>query len=240
MMVVALMTKLRPWARAVAAVMHKDLRTEARRGSMIGTWLILGVVVAVAIRVFNGPINLRPPGAGLTVAWLFGALIGTVAIARAYRHEQSLQGWTATLSTSSSPGAVFFGKTAAQVVVTMLALLVAVVAYALLVEWPAGVPLLLAVMFFASLAICGIATMILAAILAAWPGTRGGSFVLLLLATPFIAPVVYLAGEATRSTMLATAELAWSPMLTWLAIYGVVVVAAGTAGFGLIASPGRR
>lgn len=224
------MTGLNRWVSVARAIAFKDLRTEARARTILTVWITLGLlllaIVFVTVRASDVPFEQVVPSA----LWLIFALIGTLAVGRGYTDEHELGGWHGVLIAPVPHSAVYMGKLAANLVVTLIAELTVVIGYSLMAEWPADSPALLLTILLGTIGLTAVGTLA-----AAFVTSRQLSDLLLpVMVLPVLVPVVALAGQLTNAALDERLSGEWLTVFVLLVGYDLIVVAAAAAAFAFV------
>jgi len=215
--------------RVAQAIAAKDLRTEMRSRSAVGTVLPFAVTMLLAFGFALGPDRLLLAQTAPALLWL-AALFASVELChRSYQHEAANGALEGLLLSPVDKGAVYLGKAAAVFVQLIVLLVVTMGIVIVLFGLPVGsAPALL--LLVAVLGIAGLSTLgSLLGLLAVRSRTRQAALPVLVL--PLVSPVIIGATRATADlTHGTTAGIGgW---LSLLVAFDAVFLAAGYIVFG--------
>lgn len=215
---------MKVWLRGFWAVFEKDIKLELRARYAINMLLLfaLGALVVIAFAVGPTPLSARVQAALLWTTLLFAAAVG---LGRAFISEEE-RGTLLLLQLNLRPGAVYAGKLLVNFVLLLALNLVAVGAFAVLLQVQVAWPGLLALtLVLGSIGLAG-ATTLLSALIAR--ATGGRSALLPVLLFPVLVPLLLSAVEATRSALLVAEgwATATDELLTLVGFNGAVITAA--------------
>jgi heme exporter protein B len=215
--------------RVAQAIAAKDLRTEMRSRSAVGTVLPFAVTMLLAFGFALGPDRLLLAQTAPALLWL-AALFASVELChRSYQHEAANGALEGLLLSPVDKGAVYLGKAAAVFVQLIVLLVVTTGIVIVLFGLPVGsAPALL--LLVAVLGIAGLSTLgSLLGLLAVRSRTRQAALPVLVL--PLVSPVIIAATRATADlTHGATAGIGgW---LSLLVAFDAAFLAAGYIVFG--------
>ena len=202
------------------SIFSKDIRSEARTRYAVNA-LLMFVVVTIAVILFALAGETLSPAVHVGLLWVVMFFAAMSGLSRSFVAEEE-RGTTMTLQLLASPSAVFLGKLAFNLTLTVLLNLVIVLLVTLTMEhFLIAQPLLFwIVMVLGSVAMAS-ATTIIAAIIAR-ANTKGTLFPVL--SFPILLPLLMAGIHATR---VATEEQVWDnaqPDLQLLISYIVVVI----------------
>jgi len=207
---------------------RKDLRAEARGGAVLSVWLTLGIVLLAVVLVTVATVDADAAAIAPSALWLVFALISTMAFGRGFRDEHAHGAWQAVLAAPAPASAVFLGKVGANLVLTLIAELAVIIAYSLVVEWPASTAVLAAAVLLGTIGISVVGTFV-----AAFTSERdSGDLLLPLMTLPVLVPLVALAAQLTRQGLGDGVEGGWWVLVILLAGYDLIVLATATLAFG--------
>lgn len=224
------MSSARRLAAVAAAVAVKDLRSEARGRTILSVWLTLGSLLLAVVFVTLSASDVAPERVAPSALWLVFALIGTLAVGRGNGGEYELGGWRGLTMTPAPRPAIFAGKLAANLVVTLVAELAVVIGYSLVVAWPRDTLGLLLTLVLGTIGLVAVGTLA-AAVLA---DRRSGDLLLPVMVLPVVVPVIGLAAQLTQASLDRDLSADWWTVVTLLAGYDLVVVLGAAAAFTFI------
>ncbi|GIV96166.1 MAG: cytochrome C biogenesis protein CcmB [Herpetosiphonaceae bacterium] len=212
--------------RSTWAILRKDLRAELRGRVAINTLLLFAITTVVLVSFRLGPLGISRDQRAVTsiavllwIAIFFAAMSG---LSRSFVAEEEA-GTAPLLRLAASPAAVFAGKLLYNLLLVAVLEALVVLLFAALMNLRVGNPGLFAASLAAGGVGLGVATTIIAALVAR-ASVRGALFTVL--AFPLLLPLLVVAVGATE---LALAGAGWSkawPELRLLAAYVLALLAA--------------
>lgn len=209
------------WLRTAAVVALKDLRTEARQGVAIASWLVLAPLAVLGLGLALDTRELTSGQLGPVLLWSAFALIGCFSAVRSFRNELHLGGLRGVAATGSPREAIFVGKFLGAAVPMVIAISVGLVLCFAIVSEPFSPLTLIAAGILGALAIAASAT---AAATLALRTARAGRLRAVVLGALIAIPAVWLASEATREAFAAADQAGWLGVLSLLGAYIVLVI----------------
>ncbi len=214
--------RLGGYLRAIGAVIWKDLAAELRSRELLGAMLVFALLVVL---IFNFALELDVRSrATITsgVLWVTFTFAGTLGLNRSMAVEKDRGCLDGLLLAPVDRSAIYFGKTAANLIFLLIVAGVVVPLYSLLYNTNLLVPGLLAVIVLGCLGYIVVGTLL--ASMAVQARTR--DILLPILLFPVVLPVLVAAIKATNGFLqgLEMADI-W-PWLNLLIVYDVVFTAA--------------
>jgi heme exporter protein B len=210
------------WLRGALAVLHKDLRTEARARAALGAVVLFSVVTLVAVSYSIGGFAITPDiqAALLWIVLLFAALAG---LSRTFVVEAERGTWIA-LRLSAAGTQVYFGKYLFNLLLLFVLDAVVIPLFQILLPLPpAHWGVLLLTLALGSAGLAAAATLIAAIV--AQAGVKGTLFTVL--AFPVLLPVLVGGIGATRKALDGAGFVEALPEIQLLVAYtGVMLTAA--------------
>ena len=207
--------------RAIGAVIWKDLAAELRSRELLGGMLIFSLLVVL---IFNFALELDiRTRATITsgVLWVTFTFAGTLGLNRSMAVEKDRGCLDGLLLAPVDRSAIFFGKTAANLIFLLLVAAVVVPLYSLLYNTNLLVPGLLAVIVLGCLGYIVVGTLL--ASMAVQARTR--DILLPILLFPVVLPVLVAAIKATNGFLQGLEMADIRPWLNLLIVYDVVFTA---------------
>jgi len=215
--------RLGGFLRAIGAVIWKDLAAELRSRELLGGMLIFSLLVVL---IFNFALELDiRTRATITsgVLWVTFTFAGTLGLNRSMAVEKDRGCLDGLLLAPVDRSAIFFGKTAANLIFLLLVAAVVVPLYSLLYNTNLLVPGLLAVIVLGCLGYIVVGTLL--ASMAVQARTR--DILLPILLFPVVLPVLVAAIKATNGFLQGLEMADIRPWLNLLIVYDVVFTAVG-------------
>jgi heme exporter protein B len=213
--------RLGGYLRAIGAVIWKDLAAELRSRELLGGMLIFSLLVVL---IFNFALELDiRTRATITsgVLWVTFTFAGTLGLNRSMAVEKDRGCLDGLLLAPVDRSAIFFGKTAANLIFLLLVAAVVVPLYSLLYNTNLLVPGLLAVIVLGCLGYIVVGTLL--ASMAVQARTR--DILLPILLFPVVLPVLVAAIKATNGFLQGLEMADIRPWLNLLIVYDVVFTA---------------
>jgi len=213
--------RLGGFLRAIGAVIWKDLAAELRSRELLGGMLIFSLLVVL---IFNFALELDiRTRATITsgVLWVTFTFAGTLGLNRSMAVEKDRGCLDGLLLAPVDRSAIFFGKTAANLIFLLLVAAVVVPLYSLLYNTNLLVPGLLAVIVLGCLGYIVVGTLL--ASMAVQARTR--DILLPILLFPVVLPVLVAAIKATNGFLQGLEMADIRPWLNLLIVYDVVFTA---------------
>lgn len=210
------------YLRAIGAVIWKDLAAELRSRELLGAMLVFALLVVL---IFNFALELDVrTRATITsgVLWVTFTFAGTLGLNRSMAVEKDRGCLDGLLLAPVDRSAIFFGKTAANLIFLLIVAGVVVPLYSLLYNTNLLVPGLLAVIVLGCLGYIVVGTLL--ASMAVQARTR--DILLPILLFPVVLPVLVAAIKATNGFLLGLEMTEIRPWLNLLIVYDVVFTAA--------------
>jgi heme exporter protein B len=209
------------YLRAIGAVIWKDLAAELRSRELLGAMLVFSLLVVL---IFNFALELDVrTRATVTsgVLWVTFTFAGTLGLNRSMAVEKDRGCLDGLLLAPVDRSAIFFGKTAANLIFLLIVAAVVVPLYSLLYNTNLLVPGLLAVIVLGCLGYIVVGTLL--ASMAVQARTR--DILLPILLFPVILPVLIAAIKATNGFLQGLEMADIRPWLNLLIVYDVVFTA---------------
>lgn len=213
--------RLGGYLRAIGAVIWKDLAAELRSRELLGAMLVFSLLVVL---IFNFALELDVrTRATVTsgVLWVTFTFAGTLGLNRSMAVEKDRGCLDGLLLAPVDRSAIFFGKTAANLIFLLIVAAVVVPLYSLLYNTNLLVPGLLAVIVLGCLGYIVVGTLL--ASMAVQARTR--DILLPILLFPVILPVLIAAIKATNGFLQGLEMADIRPWLNLLIVYDVVFTA---------------
>jgi heme exporter protein B len=213
--------RLGGYLRAIGAVIWKDLAAELRSRELLGGMLIFSLLVVL---IFNFALELDiRTRATITsgVLWVTFTFAGTLGLNRSMAVEKDRGCLDGLLLAPVDRSAIFFGKTAANLIFLLLVAAVVVPLYSLLYNTNLLVPGLLTVIVLGCLGYIVVGTLL--ASMAVQARTR--DILLPILLFPVVLPVLVAAIKATNGFLQGLEPADIRPWLNLLIVYDVVFTA---------------
>jgi heme exporter protein B len=213
--------RLGGYLRAIGAVIWKDLAAELRSRELLGAMLVFALLVVL---IFNFALELDVrTRATVTsgVLWVTFIFAGTLGLNRSMAVEKDRGCLDGLLLAPVDRSAIFFGKTAANLIFLLIVAAVVVPLYSLLYNTNLLVPGLLAVIVLGCLGYIVVGTLL--ASMAVQARTR--DILLPILLFPVVLPVLIAAIKATNGFLQGLEMADIRPWLNLLIVYDVVFTA---------------
>ena len=213
--------RLGGYLRAIGAVIWKDLAAELRSRELLGAMLVFALLVVL---IFNFALELDVrTRATITsgVLWVTFIFAGTLGLNRSMAVEKDRGCLDGLLLAPVDRSAIFFGKTAANLIFLLIVAAVVVPLYSLLYNTNLLVPGLLAVIVLGCLGYIVVGTLL--ASMAVQARTR--DILLPILLFPVVLPVLIAAIKATNGFLQGLEMADIRPWLNLLIVYDVLFTA---------------
>ncbi len=213
--------RLGGYLRAIGAVIWKDLAAELRSRELLGAMLVFSLLVVL---IFNFALELDVrTRATITsgVLWVTFTFAGTLGLNRSMAVEKDRGCLDGLLLAPVDRSAIFFGKTAANLIFLLIVAAVVVPLYSLLYNTNLLVPGLLVVIVLGCLGYIVVGTLL--ASMAVQARTR--DILLPILLFPVVLPVLIAAIKATNGFLQGLEMADIRPWLNLLIVYDVVFTA---------------
>ena len=211
------------WLHGAQAVFLKDARLELRTRFALNA---LGLFVAASVfllRLALGDAAVNPPTAA-ALLWIVIVFAATVGLGRAFVLEEE-RGTVLLLQLTLRPSAVYLGKLAFNVVLTLALNIAAALVFVVLINPAVHAPgLFVSTLILGAIGLAG-ATTLLSAIIAR---TASSGPLLAVLAFPILIPLLFSAVQLTRR--------AFEPNPTWAAAQTDLLALIGYGGLMITAS----
>ncbi len=210
------------YLRAIGAIVWKDLAAELRSRELLGAMLVFALLV---ILIFNFALELDVrTRATITsgVLWVTFAFAGTLGLNRSMAVEKDRGCLDGLLLAPVDRSAIYFGKTAANLVFLLIVVAVVLPLYSVLYNVNLLVPGLIGVILLGCLGYIGVGTLL--ASMAVQARTR--DILLPILLFPVALPVLVAAIKATNGFLQGLEMADIRPWLNLLVVYDVVFIAA--------------
>ncbi|MBV7332388.1 heme exporter protein CcmB [Chloroflexi bacterium TSY] len=216
--------------RLVAFIAAKDLRSEARGRRILAVWGVFGLLIFVTFYVTLGLFQLDFLTVAPGVMWVIFALIGTLGLSQSYNQELESGGWHALLMSPINHSAIYFGKLASNVVVSLIAEIVVLICFSFVTRWPVDSLGTLLALVLGTIGFIGVGALAAAFVI----NKRGKELLLPMMVMPVVIPVIALAGQMMSLALRQPLSSEWGFIVTLLIGYDLVVVLAGAAAFSMI------
>jgi len=213
--------RLGGYLRAIGAVIWKDLAAELRSRELLGAMLVFSLLVVL---IFNFALELDVRTRSTItsgVLWVTFTFAGTLGLNRSMAVEKDRGCLDGLLLAPVDRSAIFFGKTAANLIFLLIVAAVVVPLYSLLYNTNLLVPGLLAVIVLGCLGYIVVGTLL--ASMAVQARTR--DILLPILLFPVVLPVLIAAIKATNGFLQGLEMADIRPWLNLLIVYDVVFTA---------------
>ncbi|HUO86198.1 MAG TPA: heme exporter protein CcmB [Thermoanaerobaculia bacterium] len=220
------------WWAELAAVFAKDWRSEARTRTALNTLGLFALTTLVLVGIGLGPLGVSAAGVQVLpfLLWLVLLFATTSGLPRLFVHEEET-GTATALRLAARPSAVFWGKLAHGLSLTLALELLVTPLFLAMVQLPVERPLLLVVTLAAGGFGLAAASTVIAAIIAQ---AQGRATLFAVLSFPLLVPLLLLVVELTRNAI--TGEPAGEAMRQLLLYDGTLAVA-GSMLFPVIWNP---
>ncbi len=217
--------------RLAALIAAKDLRSEARGRHILAVWGVFGLLIFVTFYVTLGLFQLDFLTVAPGIMWVVFALIGTLGLTQSYNQELEAGGWQALLMSPIDHSAIYFGKLASNVVVSLIAEIVVLVGFSFVTRWPVDSFGTLLALVLGTIGFIGVGVLAAAFVI----DKRGKELLLPIMVMPVVIPVIALAGQMMAVALRQPLSSEWSFIVILLVGYDLVTVLAGAAAFSMIA-----
>ena len=197
------------------SILRKDISIERRTGEMLISLLLLALLVILLFAFGIDPERLREPEFAAGLLWTMLLLAGTLALNRSFVVERELGAWTALGLAPVDRGSIYLGKTFANLLFLLVAVIVLLPLVAILLgtRGLAPAPLLGASILLGVLGIAAVGTLFAAMA----SRTRAREVLLPLLSFPILAPLLI---GAARTTAAGLAGEELERTASWLVLLG--------------------
>lgn len=220
------------WLAEAAAVFAKDWRSEARTRTALNTLGLFALTTLVLVGVGLGPLGVSAAGTQVLpfLLWLVLLFATTAGLPRLFVHEEETRTATA-LRLAARPSAVFWGKLAHGLSLTLALQAIVTPLFLAMVQLPVGRPLLLVATLAAGAFGLAAASTVIAAIIAQ---ARGRATLFAVLSFPLLVPLLLLVVELTRNAVTGEPP---GDALRQLLLYDGSLAVAGSMLFPVIWNP---
>lgn len=209
------------FARAVVAVVWKDLAAELRSRELLSAMLIFALLV---ILIFNFAIELEPklrPTVTPGVLWVIFAFAGTLGLNRSMAMEKDRGCLDGLLLAPVDRSAIFFGKMLGNLVFMLIVELIVLPVYSFLYNINLFIPGLLLVILLGSIGYVAVGTLLSSMAVQ----TRTRDMLLPILLFPVIVPLLLAAVRASGGFLQGLGMPSILPWLNLLIGYDVIFLA---------------
>lgn len=188
------------WLAETAAVFAKDWRSEARTRTALNTLGLFALTTLVLVGVGLGPLGVSAAGVQVLpfLLWLVLLFATTAGLPRLFVHEEETHTATA-LRLAARPSAVFWGKLAHGLSLTLALEAIVTPLFVAMVQLPVERPGLLVATLAAGAFGLAAASTVIAAIIAQ---AQGRSTLFAVLSFPLLVPLLLLVVELTRNAVV--------------------------------------
>lgn len=220
------------WLAETAAVFAKDWRSEARTRTALNTLGLFALTTLVLVGVGLGPLGVSAAGVQVLpfLLWLVLLFATTAGLPRLFVHEEETHTATA-LRLAARPSAVFWGKLAHGLSLTLALEAIVTPLFLAMVQLPVARPGLLVVTLAAGGFGLAAASTVIAAIIAQ---AQGRSTLFAVLSFPLLVPLLLLVVELTRNAVVGEPG---GEALRQLLLYDGMLAVAGSMLFPVIWNP---
>lgn len=215
------MTAVKPYLRALWAVVWKDLAAEMRSREMLSAMLVFALLV---IFIFNFALELDPrTRAGVTagVLWVTFVFAGTLGLNRSMAVEKDRGCLDGLLLAPVDRTSIFFGKVFGNLVFMLVVAAIVLPIYSLFYNVNLFIPGLALVILLGSVGYVSIGTLLSSMAVQA----RTRDILLPILLFPVVLPLLVAAVKASSGYLQALPVEEISPWLNLMIVYDVVFVA---------------
>ncbi|MGH2592299.1 MAG: heme exporter protein CcmB [Anaerolineae bacterium] len=214
----------------VAAIVWKDLRSEARGRDIFSLWVAFGLLILFVFSTTIDTTALPFEAIGPGFLWVSFALVGTIGLNQSFSQERDRGGWEALLMAPADHSAIYFGKLISNLVFTLVAEIAVLVGFTIFSRLSADPFGLLFATFLGTLGFVGVGTL-LAAFVA---NTRAKELLLPVMLLPVIVPVIALASQLTAGALAGTTADTSAIVAVFLIGYDAIAILGGAAAFSFI------
>jgi heme exporter protein B len=220
------------WLAEAGAVFAKDWRSEARTRTALNTLGLFALTTLVLVGVGLGPLGVSAAGVQVLpfLLWLVLLFAATAGLPRLFVHEEETHTATA-LRLAARPSAVFWGKLAHGLSLTLALEAIVTPLFVAMVQLPVERPGLLVATLAAGGFGLAAASTVIAAIIAQ---AQGRSTLFAVLSFPLLVPLLLLVIELTRSAVVGDPG---GEALRQLLLYDGSLAVAGSMLFPVIWNP---
>lgn len=220
------------WLAETTAVFAKDWRSEARTRTALNTLGLFALTTLVLVGVGLGPLGVSAAGVQVLpfLLWLVLLFATTAGLPRLFVHEEETHTATA-LRLAARPSAVFWGKLAHGLSLTLALEAIVTPLFVAMVQLPVERPGLLVVTLAAGGFGLAAASTVIAAIIAQ---AQGRSTLFAVLSFPLLVPLLLLVVELTRNAVVGDPG---GEALRQLLLYDGTLAVAGSMLFPVIWNP---
>lgn len=200
---------IRPYVRAVAAVIWKDLRAEVRSKELVTAMLIFAILVILS---FNFALELRLDRVGLVapgLVWVMIIFAGMLGLDRSLAMEKDRGCLDGLLLCPVDRSAIYFGKTIGNLLFMLIVEALVLPLFSILFSYPLLSPGILLIVLVGTLGLAGIGTLISTMAV----HTRAREVMLPVMLLPLLIPFMLAAVKATRGVLDG---LAWNEFQGWV------------------------
>ncbi len=209
------------YARAVAAVVWKDLAAELRSKELLNAMVVFSLLV---ILIFNFALELDPATrrtAAPGVLWVTFVFAGTLGFNRSLAQEKDRGSLDGLLLAPVDRSALYFGKAAGNLLFMTIVEAILLPVSAVLFDLPLLHPLLLLVVVLGTVGYAAVGTLLASMAV----HTRGRDVMLPILLFPVALPLLMAAVRASSAILAASGWEEIAPWLSLLVVYDVIFIA---------------
>jgi heme exporter protein B len=212
---------VRPYVRAVAAVVWKDLVAELRSKELVTAMLIFAILVTLS---FNFALELRLDRVGLVapgLVWVTIIFAGMLGLDRSLAMEKDRGCLDGLLLCPVDRSAIYFGKTIGNLLFVSVVEALFLPLFSILFNYPLLHPGVLLIVAVGTVGLAGIGTLISTMAV----HTRAREVMLPIMLLPLLIPFILAAVKATRGVLDG---LPWNEFQGWIQLmvaYDVILLA---------------